>query len=59
VTAWPCRRPGESPPTASNLNHPEGRNVANGATVGLDDQSVCVYHRAGTHLVIDVFGVWR
>jgi len=59
VTAWPCARAGESPPTASNLNHPTGRNVANGATVGLTEQGLCVYHRASTHLVIDVTGIWR
>jgi hypothetical protein len=59
VTAWPCSRPGEAPPIASNLNHPAARNVANGATVGLVDQGLCVYQQASTHLVIDVTGIWR
>ena len=58
MTMWPCRN-GDDPPLASNVNFRAGRNVANGVTVGLVDQHICLYTVAGSHFVVDVSGVWQ
>jgi hypothetical protein len=58
MTIWPCRD-GDRPPLASNLNFRSGRNVANGLTVGLFDQHVCLYTHAAAYFVVDVSGVWQ
>jgi hypothetical protein len=58
MTVWPCRN-GDGPPLASNLNFRSGRNVANGLTVGLFDQHVCLYTHAAAYFVVDVSGVWQ
>ena len=58
MTMWPCRN-GDGPPLASNVNFRAGRNVANGVTVGLFDEHICLYTRAASHFVVDVSGVWQ
>lgn len=53
VTVWPCGLL----PTASTVNHSAGQVRSNGAMVRLDDSGrLCVFSRAGAHLVIDVTG---
>ncbi|HUS43203.1 MAG TPA: hypothetical protein VMY16_11100 [Ilumatobacteraceae bacterium] len=58
MTMWPCRN-GDDPPLASNVNFRTGRNVANGVTVGLFDQHICLYTIATAHFVVDVSGIWQ
>jgi hypothetical protein len=58
MTIWPCRD-GDRPPLASNVNFRSGRNTANGVTVGLFDQHVCLYTHAAAYFVVDVSGVWQ
>ena len=58
MTMWPCRNSG-GPPLASNVNFRTARNVANGVTVGLFDEHICLYTHAGAHFVVDVSGVWQ
>ncbi|MBV8234574.1 MAG: hypothetical protein JO075_02620 [Acidimicrobiia bacterium] len=52
--------PSGSPPTASNLNVPAGRDAANLVTVQLaSDGSVQLYNAQGTvHAIFDVFGYY-
>jgi hypothetical protein len=58
MTIWPCRN-NAGPPLASNVNFRTGRNVANGVTVGLFDQHICLYTHSAAHFVVDVSGVWQ
>jgi hypothetical protein len=58
MTMWPCRD-GDDPPLASNVNFRTSRNVANGVTVGLFKQHICLYTFATAHFVVDVSGVWQ
>ncbi len=54
LTAWPC---GARMPTASILNYPPGRVIANAAHVRLDSsQRLCVFSRVDTDVVVDVTG---
>ncbi len=56
LTVWPC---GQARPTASVLNYPAGRTVANMAlTRPGTGGRVCVYTHATTHLIADVAGYW-
>ncbi len=56
LTVWPC---GQARPTASTLNYPAGRTVANMAlAVPGSGGRVCVYTHATTHLIMDVSGYW-
>lgn len=57
VTVYPC---GERPPT-STVNVPAGRPVgSSGALVGLSgDGALCLYTKAASHVIVDIFGVWR
>ena len=54
VTVWPCDAPR---PTASSLNHATGATVANTVVAKLAaDGTVCIYHHAATHLIVDAVG---
>jgi Putative Ig domain len=54
VTVFPC---GGETPTASTVNYAAGETVANVALVAPgDDDAICVYTLATTHLVIDLNG---
>ena len=54
VTVWPC---GDPQPTASNLNYATGQTTPNAVVtrVGVGGQ-VCLYTKAGAHLIVDVTG---
>src|SRR5690606_11339291 len=56
ITVYPCG----PQPTSSNLNYSgAGQTVAVAAISALsEDGEVCVYSHAGTHLIIDVNGVF-
>lgn len=54
LTVFPC---GSPRPTASNLNHPAGRAVANLVVSRIGDGGrVCVYAHATTDVIVDVAG---
>jgi len=58
MTMWPCRAD-DQPPLASNLNFRADLNVANGVTVGLRNEQICLYTATAAHFVLDVSGVWQ
>lgn len=57
LTAWSCDA---DRPHASMANYVPGSNRASAAALGLSAAGrLCVYAMSGTHLVIDVNGLWR
>jgi len=57
VTIFPC---GVEPPVASNLNYTgAGQTIAVGSITALSESgALCVYTLTGTHLIVDVNGVF-
>ncbi len=56
LTAYNCT---DERPTVSTLNYRAGGVVANHTIVPLDRGDVCIYSKAATDIVIDVYGYYR
>ncbi len=55
ATAW---QPRTARPATSNVNAPQGANVANASIVPLDDGQMLLFAQATAHMIIDVSGFY-